>query len=484
MELHFSDRFEIDPNVLRGYGAFDVSVVSDLPLFIDPFLLFNSENPRYQELHNGILKYLIYLRDRAQEGEDFSVLASLYMFGEVKQNWLGFTLLGNGGRGLGVKFARSLHGALRGSLSNFGEETITRASHLEKLTLISSGVGRDNISDFTTNLIKEYLCEFTSRLATDHLSEEHRSEFAVERVRFSYETETWETRRYVLPKLNGDFVLLTPYDLLTRDDTWINHGDMVRRFPHIADAIPDDQLRSQVDRYFKQHLKRNPSKAEEDDAVRRTIQAFPELIDRYIRIKEDSGSQATRLSKHRVEETDAVFVRQLKALTALLDSETNFYGQPISSYEESLARAQFFKHYIEEKGGWQLINKRGKPFSNESDVQLYFGLTWYGTLLDVSREPQTGRGPVDFKASRGALDKSLIEFKLASNSHLKRNLEKQVEIYKKAEQTKKAVTVIVCYTEKDEAKLGAILKMFPAESLEHVVVIDARSDNKPSASKA
>ena len=25
------------------YGAFDISVVSDLPLFIDPFLLFNSK---------------------------------------------------------------------------------------------------------------------------------------------------------------------------------------------------------------------------------------------------------------------------------------------------------------------------------------------------------------------------------------------------------------------------------------------------------
>lgn len=484
MDIHFSDRFEVDPGVLNEYGAFDVSVVSDLPLFIDPFLLFNSDSPRYQTLHNDILRYLIYLRDRALQGEDFEVLADLYMFGEVKQNWLGFTLLGNGGHGLGVKFARSLHSALRGSLSDFGTETITRTSHLEKLTLISSGVGRDNISDFTTNLIKEYLCDFTSLFAFKHLSEGHVREFAVERVRFNYATETWETRRYTLPDLNGDFVLLTPYDILTRDDTWINHGDMVRRFPHIANAISDEQLRSQVDRYFKQHLKKNPSQAEEDEAVRRTIQAFPELIDRYIRLKEDNGDQATHVSQKRVAETDAVFVRQLRELTDRLNSATDFYAQPISSYEESLARAKFFKHYIEEKGGWRLINKAGKPFSNETEVQLFFGLTWYGTLLDVSREPQTGRGPVDFKASRGSVDKNLIEFKLASNSHLKRNLEKQVEIYKTAEQTTKAVTVVVCYTEKDESKLQAILKTLPAEALAHVVVIDARSDNKPSGSKA
>ena len=37
MELYFSEQFSADPNVLEAYGAFDVSVVSDLPLFVDPF---------------------------------------------------------------------------------------------------------------------------------------------------------------------------------------------------------------------------------------------------------------------------------------------------------------------------------------------------------------------------------------------------------------------------------------------------------------
>jgi hypothetical protein len=48
---------------------------------------------------------------------------------------------------------------------------------------------------------------------------------------------------------------------------------------------------------------------------------------------------------------------------------------------------------------------------------------WCGTEFDVNREVNNGRGPVDFKVSFGADDKSLIEVKLASNSSLKRNLE-------------------------------------------------------------
>lgn len=41
MSTFFSDYFGLDPNRLDDYGAFNVSIINDLPLFIDPFLLFN-----------------------------------------------------------------------------------------------------------------------------------------------------------------------------------------------------------------------------------------------------------------------------------------------------------------------------------------------------------------------------------------------------------------------------------------------------------
>ena len=53
------------------------------------------------------------------------------------------------------------------------------------------------------------------------------------------------------------------------------------------------------------------------------------------------------------------------------------------------------------------------------------------TEYDVNREVNNGRGPVDFKVSKGSKDTTLVEFKLASNTKLKKNLENQVEIYKK-----------------------------------------------------
>jgi hypothetical protein len=52
--------------VLDAYGAFDVPVASDLPLFIDPFLIFHSDKPEYQALHQCILNYLRFLREQSR----------------------------------------------------------------------------------------------------------------------------------------------------------------------------------------------------------------------------------------------------------------------------------------------------------------------------------------------------------------------------------------------------------------------------------
>ena len=109
---------------------------------------------------------------------------------------------------------------------------------------------------------------------------------------------------------------------------------------------------------------------------------------------------------------------------------------------------------------------------------------WCKTDLDINREVNNGRGPVDFKVSYGSGDKSLIEFKLASHARLKRNLEKQVAIYEAANRTRRSVKVIICYTQADQQRVRKILQELQLETEPSVVVIDARSDNKPSASKA
>lgn len=485
MELYFSDHFGVTPNVLEQYGAFDISLASDLPLFVDPFLLFNARELEFQRLHEAIVDYLKYLRDQAGSGLDDGTMLDLYCFAEVKQNWFGFTEFGNGGSGLGPEFARALHAALGGILRNFGEETVTDGSHLEKVTLIGSGVGRDNISDFTTNLIKGWLCDYTQTFVHQHIDEDLCAEFAVTRAEFDYGTQSWATRRYLLPKLGDDFVLLTPMAMLTRHETWINHSDMVRSIYRLPDAVSDAEQRANMNRYLADRLGPDPSAKDYQAAAQATIREFPELIDLYIKLKEDNGDRASALSAEEVGKTRAAFVESVKAAVRRLDDNTDFFLQPWTSYDECLARVQYFKTWMEDQDGYRLFNPGGKELlKKEKDLQLAFGLVWGGTELDVNREVNNGRGPVDFKASYGKGNKSLIEFKLASNTSLKKNLENQVRIYEAANGTRTSVKVIVCFTAQHQARVAAILEELGLENEESVVVIDGRADNKPSASNA
>jgi len=105
--MHFSDYFGVPPESLDDYGAFNISLTTDLPLFIDPFLLFASLREDYQALHAEIIRYLEFLRDRAEQGAaSDGQLKAWYHFPEVSETWLGFTKNSNRGRGLGAKFAR------------------------------------------------------------------------------------------------------------------------------------------------------------------------------------------------------------------------------------------------------------------------------------------------------------------------------------------------------------------------------------------
>lgn len=51
MDLYFADAFKVKTSALDRHGAFNISLVADLPLFVDPFLIFNSRRPRYRKLH-------------------------------------------------------------------------------------------------------------------------------------------------------------------------------------------------------------------------------------------------------------------------------------------------------------------------------------------------------------------------------------------------------------------------------------------------
>ncbi len=499
VKIYFSDFFGVEPEILEEYGAFNISLINDLPLFVDPFLLFNSPKPEYQALHSQIINYVRFLKDVSRsEGIDPGFLESWFQFPEIRQNWFGYSLIGNQGRGLGMDFAQSLSRNLYTIFQDFGNEEITKSSHLEKLCLIKDGVGRDNISDFTTNLILNFLLEYTQNFAKRYLSQSLIRGISINKVRFNYKTRIWERERFILPFYASDYVLLTPKDILTKDDTWINRSDLVNEFLQIADSIPNNQLRAQISSYFLQAIqprrevirgrarRKPPTKKEIQQVVSQIIEQHPEILDYYIRYKENRGDNAKRISEQKVQETETIFITQITRFVEQLNKLSDFYkfDSEDTTYDESLVRVNYLKDVIENKGGHRIFYHNGKPIRRESDLQILFRLVWFGTPSDVSREVNDGRGPADFKISRGSQDKTLVEFKLGSNTQLKKNLEKQSEIYEKASDAKVSIKVILYFDKYELRRVQEILRDLRLIEHKNVILIDARLDNKPSGSKA
>lgn len=484
MKIYFSDFFDVPSDMIKEYGAVNISLINDLPLFIDPFLLFNSKKPEYQALHQNMLDYLAFLRDKSSKTSiPKGLLQSWYFFPEVKQNWFGYSKSGNSGSGLGKIFANALHQNLNTIFQNFGNEKISDSSHLEKLCIIDSGVGRDNISDFTTNLIKDFLLTYTETFAKQYLPINRTKIVNVPKVSFNYKTQSWANKRFQLPFIDNDFIILTPRDILTKDDAWINRHDIVADIDDIIKTIPNREQRDLISNYFYNRLPEIPKKKDIDEAVTASIKKFPELLDHYIKFKEDNGDKAVKLSDEKVLQIEYLFIKQLKEFVDTCLQGSAFYKYS-NSYEETYKRIMFLKQVIENNDGYKFFYVKGNPVEREADLQIIFRLTWFASDFDVNSEVNNGRGPVDYKISRGSSDKTLVEFKLAKNSKLKQNLANQVEIYEKANETQLSYKVILFFSEQEHARVEGILTELKLEKRDHIILIDARADNKPSASVA
>lgn len=95
--MFFTEKFEVSSDVLQEYGAVDISLVCDVPLFVDPMLIFNSEKEVYRELHKEIIRYFHFLYTKSVRGLTAKEIDAWFNFSEIPNNWLGYCLYGNKG---------------------------------------------------------------------------------------------------------------------------------------------------------------------------------------------------------------------------------------------------------------------------------------------------------------------------------------------------------------------------------------------------
>ena len=148
-----------------------------------------------------------------------------------------------------------------------------------------------------------------------------------------------------------------------------------------------------------------------------------------------------------------------------------------------MQRVQYLKHVIEKQDGYRLFYVKNIPISRESDLQIMFKLTWFASKFSSDSEVNNGRGPADFLVSYGSQDKSIIEFKLAKNTHMEKNLRNQAKIYSDASRATNPPIMVILYfnfTERD--KVQRVMTKNGLSDSKHIVLINAMP--KESASKA
>lgn len=132
----------------------DVDV--DRRLGIDPFLLYRSPKPNFQQAHGLLLKFFKRVLEEVKDG-DLKRAQHLLICPEPNEIGLGYTRSGTAGSGIGPEIAREIAYTFKNSPALLSRGL----RHVEELQLICPGVGPDRISDLTANVLKLFLIGYT-----------------------------------------------------------------------------------------------------------------------------------------------------------------------------------------------------------------------------------------------------------------------------------------------------------------------------------
>jgi hypothetical protein len=268
--------------LLPGVSQYEVDFVIprlgvDVPVGIDPFLLFKSRDPEFQRLHDRIMDVFRSGVECIKSGREQDARAIL-RFPEVAEVGLGYTRQGKRGSGVGSFLSELILKTLRDSPAMLDRGV----RHVEELQLISMGIGPDRVSDIAASLIKRFLVEYTQKQCitwnlpmTSGVPVQHY---------YDHDAQSWVDGYFDLPTspIDNSPILLVPRRIV-RALPWINYDDFVK-------------LEFAVYLRAKGAKKAVQGGATAAKAMKQNIVAVTrneiERVDRYVRTKEESAVDA------------------------------------------------------------------------------------------------------------------------------------------------------------------------------------------------
>lgn len=465
--MFVSDYFAFDEEQLDKFeeiGVFDALLDKDSSFFINVIRLKKSTVPEFIEAYQHLNTFFSDIATLLDAADSPSMDDKMY---RTARNRFHFHEV----NGINLGFASSSYGAGWGRVTSDlflkdAYQIVKKGSKQPEIfhlvSLFEENVAGDRLSDMIATIIEPEIKKYTLRVMAElNINKEQ------------YPGLLFLPDGLVQNPYKNAPILLLPKEILHELPIAKNWDDIDRV------AYENSVIRAEISAEIGAEWTRWAS-VDKKLYLKQHVFMDPDVCDRVI-------------TGYRQEELDALDLREnsdylaellLKKIKRVLDFKTEKKNP--TSFEAAMAVISIFKDWVENNRGWAEI-QNSPTKRREKAVQrfMHLGAKYYvdANNLDISCEPDEGRGPVDVKLSRGT-DKTLAEIKLSSNGQYLHGYQEQVEEYGRAERTRNLIYVFVDIGNQGRLKTIQALhrkNQLQGKACPELVIIDARP--KSAASK-
>ncbi|WP_440695270.1 hypothetical protein [Clavibacter nebraskensis] len=470
--MYFSQAYGVDRGPEDDW--FDPILNVDTPLFIDPFFVFRESEGEWADADDILSSHfqrafeLLAGHHLQPQSIQYRKTVGLMVFPEPAELGLGYVSKGTNGAGTAVGFAKKIVKAMSIAI----EAGLQDLRRFEELGLLVDRIGPDRVSDITCNLLKVRLISYTQEICIRRGVP--MQEFVVKNAVFDEQRMRWVPGPVQLPEnplKPGSPVLLVP-----------------ERFLNTLPTLNGDDWFNFVSSEYRDDLNWDIGKKLRKEEIIDLARQHPE----WIRNWSDTRAAGEASPYDVARDPEGLHDWQRHAQRAVVeDPLSRREGTEADLSEFVRAINMKFKHFVEERGGWELLHNddTGKP-KRESSIQLlYRGIVMEHCLANnivVDRETNLGRGPVDFAFTQSQ-QRVLMEVKKFRNGDFWNGLEHQLTSYLRSEGVSTGWFLAIRFSDsKTEVLRDRMLRARTQDASEatgfalHSLAVDAR--RPPSAS--
>ncbi|MCL4416599.1 MAG: hypothetical protein M1365_07900, partial [Actinobacteria bacterium] len=422
MAQTLSSYLGLSEEALEEKGVVNTIIGVDTHLFLDPFLLKKTTITEFYGSYKALEDYfspIVTLLNASTQREDraWKEAYKRLIFKELRGVSIGYGAHSSDGSAIGPQLAIKL---VESGLEII-KMGIKDPEIFHLIGLFEDNFGADRLSDMTISIIKHDLYKFTQRIATE-LGMKNLVEFKT------------GNQSYLLPKhpLKNSPLIFLPKELL-RDLpvalTW-------EGIDYVVSA--NQELRNRLNQMIGHSWKNKITKKElraaifsDKKNIEALVSAYKSSKAEHYDFKRDPEGEISwyPLGKEFADKNPIQLPKNVKSI----DDLQNVVNEMIIQFRKNIEVNGLKEHlYIKNKFGYKRQHERFSQRLFYATADTYCA----ANNLDLSREPNAGNGPVDFKVSKGYEGRILVEIKLSSNGKLIAGYKKQLPAYEASESTK------------------------------------------------